>query len=147
MVAGQHQQRVALGVARIDRRSGESVVVEPPTPDQGARRVWSDSRGRIWVAEWYSGNLSMHDPSNGRWFTRKMPGESPKPYAVYVDEADRVWVSDWATHAVMVFDAGGSLMGAVPTQRGSGIRQILGRPGEVWLPESGTESIAVIRTA
>jgi len=27
------------------------------------------------------------------------------------------------------------------------VRQILGRPGEVWLPESGTEHIAVMRTA
>ena len=27
------------------------------------------------------------------------------------------------------------------------VRQILGRPGEVWLPESGTEHISVIRTA
>jgi virginiamycin B lyase len=29
---------------------------------------------------------------------------------------------------------------------GTSIRQILGRPGEVWLPESGTEHITVIRT-
>jgi virginiamycin B lyase len=28
----------------------------------------------------------------------------------------------------------------------TGIRQILGWPGEVWLPESGTEPISVIRT-
>jgi virginiamycin B lyase len=27
------------------------------------------------------------------------------------------------------------------------IRQILGRPGEVWLPESGTEHISVIRSS
>ena len=27
------------------------------------------------------------------------------------------------------------------------VRQIHGRPGEVWLPESGTEHISVIRTA
>jgi virginiamycin B lyase len=26
------------------------------------------------------------------------------------------------------------------------VRQILGRAGEVWLPESGTEHISVIRT-
>jgi virginiamycin B lyase len=26
------------------------------------------------------------------------------------------------------------------------VRQILGRPGEIWLPESGTEHITVIRT-
>ena len=30
---------------------------------------------------------------------------------------------------------------------GAGIRQLHGRPGEVWLPESGTERIAVIRDA
>ena len=29
--------------------------------NQGARRVWSDSQGRIRVAEWLSGNLSLHN--------------------------------------------------------------------------------------
>ena len=28
---------------------------------------------------------------------------------------------------------------------GSRVRQILGRPGEVWLPESGTDKLSVIR--
>ena len=32
---------------------------------QGARRVWSDSQSRIWVSEWLSGNVSMHDPAEG----------------------------------------------------------------------------------
>jgi streptogramin lyase len=27
------------------------------------------------------------------------------------------------------------------------VRQILGRPGEVWLPESGVDKLAVILTA
>jgi virginiamycin B lyase len=27
------------------------------------------------------------------------------------------------------------------------VRQILGRPGEVWLPESGADRLMVIRTA
>jgi virginiamycin B lyase len=30
---------------------------------------------------------------------------------------------------------------------GARVRQVLGRRGEVWLPESGTEYISVIRTA
>ena len=30
---------------------------------------------------------------------------------------------------------------------GANVRQILGRHGEVWLPESGTEHLSVIRTA
>ena len=49
-------------IARIDRKTGDSVLVQPPTRGQGARRVWSDSQGRIWVSEWLSGNLSMHNP-------------------------------------------------------------------------------------
>ena len=32
-------------------------------------------------------------------------------------------------------------------RKGAAVRQILGRPGEVWLPESGTEHISVIRAA
>ena len=50
-------------LAEIDRTSGTPRIVEPPTPQQGARRVWSDSQGRLWISEWNSGNVSMHDPS------------------------------------------------------------------------------------
>ncbi|MEK9720752.1 MAG: lyase, partial [Quisquiliibacterium sp.] len=134
-------------IARIDRRSGDSTVVQPPTPDQGARRVWSDSRGRIWVSEWYSGNLSMHDPAAGTWRTWRLPGEGPRTYAVYVDERDKVWVSDFGGNAVLRFDPISEHFEPFAMPRASSnVRQILGRPGEIWLPESGTEHISVIRT-
>lgn len=134
-------------IARIDRRSGDSVVVEPPTKDQGARRVWSDSRGRIWVSEWNSGNLSMHDPAGGKWQAWRLPGDNPRAYAVYVDERDQVWVSDFGGNAVFRFDPGSERFERFGFPReAAGVRQILGRPGEVWLPESGTETISVIRT-
>jgi virginiamycin B lyase len=133
-------------IARIDRRTGESTVVEPPTPDQGARRVWSDSRGRIWVSEWNSGNLSMHDPASRAWRQWKLPGNSPRAYAVYVDERDIVWVADWGGNAVFSFDPRSETFERYPSPRESAnVRQILGRPGEVWLPESGTEHVSVIR--
>jgi virginiamycin B lyase len=135
-------------IARIDRATGDSHVVEPPTPRQGARRVWSDSEGRIWVSEWLSGNVSMHDPAKATWRTWKLPGSSPKPYAVYVDDRDKVWLSDWDSNSIYRFDPAGEAFTriALPNE-GAGVRQILGRPGEVWLPESGTEHITVIRTA
>ncbi|MCM2252982.1 MAG: lyase [Ramlibacter sp.] len=134
-------------IAKIDRRSGGSSIVEPPTRDQGARRVWSDSRGRIWVSEWNSGNLSMHDPATGGWSQWKLPGRSPKPYAVYVDERDIAWVSDFAGNAVFSFDPRSETFERHGFPRESAnVRQILGRPGEVWLPESGTEHVSVIRT-
>ena len=134
-------------IARIDRKTGDSTVVEPPTKNQGARRVWSDSRGRIWVSEWSSGNLSLHDPADKSWRTWKLPGSAPRAYAVYVDERDKAWVSDWGGNAVLRFDPASEKFERFGFPReGVGIRQILGRPGEVWLPESGTEHISVIRT-
>jgi virginiamycin B lyase len=135
-------------IARIDRASGESTVVEPPTPKQGARRVWSDSQGRIWVSEWLSGQVSMHDPAKASWRTWKLPGASPRPYAVYVDERDQVWLSDWGSNAIVRFDPASEAFTRVAlTNEGAGVRQIHGRAGEVWLPESGTEHISLIRTA
>ena len=135
-------------IAHIDRRTGESTVVEPPTRNQGARRVWSDSRGRIWVSEWLSGNLSMHDPATKSWRTWKLPGDNPRNYAVYVDERDKVWMSEWSGNAIYRFDPGTEKFERFAFPReGAAVRQILGRPGEVWLPESGTEHISVIRGA
>jgi virginiamycin B lyase len=134
-------------IAHLDRRSGESTIVEPPTRDQGARRVWSDSLGRIWVSEWNSGNLSMHDPAARRWRTWRLPGENPRAYAVYVDERDKVWVSDFGGNAVFRFDHAREAFERFAFPREAvNVRQILGRPGEVWLPESGTEHISVIRS-
>jgi virginiamycin B lyase len=134
-------------IARIDRRTGDSTVVAPPTRDQGARRVWSDSHGRIWVSEWMTGQLSVHDPAKNSWRSWKLPGDSPRTYAVYVDERDKVWVSDFGGNAVLRFDPGSEKFErfGFPCEAAS-VRQILGRHGEVWLPESGTEHISVIRS-
>ena len=135
-------------IARIDRRTGDSVVVEPPTRDKGARRVWSDSRGRIWVSEWTSGNLSMHDPASTIWRKWRVPGDNPRPYAVWVDAGDKVWVSDFGGNAMFRFDPASERFERFGFARANAnVRQIHGRPGEVWLPESGTEHISVIRTA
>jgi virginiamycin B lyase len=134
-------------IARIDRRTGASTVVEPPTKNQGARRVWSDSRGRIWVSEWNSGQLSVHDPAAGSWRAWKLPGREPRAYAVYVDERDQVWVSDFGANAVVRFDPAREAFESFAFPReAANVRQILGRPGEVWLPESGTEHVSVVRT-
>jgi virginiamycin B lyase len=135
-------------IARIDRASGESTVIEPPTPRQGARRIWSDSHGTLWVSEWNSGQLSAYEPSTRRWRTHKLPGAAPRAYAVWVDEHDRPWVSDFGGNAVWRFDPANERFERYGFARESAdVREIQGRAGEVWLPESGTETISVIRTA
>jgi virginiamycin B lyase len=139
-LAGSH-------IARIDTKTGQATLIEPPTPGQGARRVWADSRSRVWVSEWNSGQVSLFDPKSNQWRQWKLPGDNPQTYAVFVDDKDMVWLSDFGSNAVVRFDPSSETFTvfALPS-RGANVRQILGRPGEVWLPESGADKIAVIRT-
>ena len=124
-----------------------TTVLEPPTQDQGARRVWSDSQGRIWVSEWNSGNLSRYTPDTGSWDTWHMPGDSPQTYAVYVDDLDIVWASDFGSNSIARFDPATEEFHTYPLPHNPGnVRQILGRPGEVWFPESGADSLVLVRT-
>jgi len=139
-LAGNH-------IARIDVETGAATIIEPPTKSQGARRVWSDSKGRIWVSEWNAGNVSRYDPRAQQWKTWKLPGQSPRAYSVYVDHDDTVWLTDFAANAVVRFDSSAETFQVFPHERpGAGVRQMLGRPGEVWAPESGTDHLVVYRT-
>lgn len=139
-LAGNH-------IARIDLDKGTAARIDPPTPDQGARRVWSDSRSRIWVSEWLSGQVSRYDPKDGSWKAWKLPGSRPRAYAVYVDEADKVWLSDFGANAMVRFDPATETFEVFPSPRANAnVRQILGRPGEVWAPESGTDHLVVFYT-
>lgn len=125
---------------------GAATVIEPPTPDQGARRVWSDSMGQIWVSEWNTGNLSRYTPTSGVWDTWHLPGESPQTYAVYVDEHDLVWASDFGSNSMVRFDPTTEEFDIFPLPHDQGeVRQILGRSGEVWAPESSADNLFVIR--
>jgi virginiamycin B lyase len=138
-LAGSH-------IARIDVDTGAATVIEPPTKDQGARRVWSDSTGRIWVSEWNSGNVSVFDPRGRAWKTWKLPGDHPQTYAVYVDDRDKVWLTEWRTQSVVRFDPETEKFDAFPSERGhANVRQLNGRPGEVWAPESGADRLVVYR--
>jgi virginiamycin B lyase len=138
-LAGHH-------VARIDTTTNAATVIEPPTPRQGARRVWPDSRGRIWVSEWNAGKLGVFDPVSGKWREWSLPGDSPQAYAVYVDEVDQVWVSDFGANALVRFDPEREMFRSFPLpSRGARVRQLLGRKGEVWGAESGADRLVVIR--
>jgi virginiamycin B lyase len=133
-------------IARIDAQSGSATVLEPPTPGQGARRVWSDSAGKIWVSEWNAGQVAVYDPADGSWREWKLPGNRPQAYAVYVDDQDMVWLSDFGANALVRFDpAQETFMVFDLPSANAQVRQILGRPGEVWGAESGADKLVVIR--
>jgi virginiamycin B lyase len=139
-LAGDH-------IARIDTRTGRSTVLEPPTPGQGARRVWSDSRGRIWVSEYNAGRLGRYDPASRQWREWPAPGDGPQVYAVYVDDQDIVWATDFTTNAILRFDPATERFTAVRLPDGAGsVRQLLGRPGQLWGAASDSDLLFAIRS-
>jgi virginiamycin B lyase len=138
-LAGSH-------IARIDAATDAAVPIEPPTSGQGARRVWSDSKGVVWVSEWNSGQVSRYDPKTGQWRVWKAPGAKPRVYAVYVDERDKIWVSEWSAQAMLRFDPATEQFESFKSSSGApDVRQIHGRKGEVWTPESGADKLVVYR--
>lgn len=133
-------------VGRIDVKTGAASVLQPPTAGQGARRVWSDSHGRIWVSEWNAGKVALYDPGPARWKEWRLPGEHAQPYAVYVDDQDMVWLSDWGANALVRFNPARETFEVFPfPTEGATVRQLLGRPGEVWGAESGVDKLVVWR--
>ena len=134
-------------IARIDAATNTATPIEPPTPGQGARRVWPDSKGRIWVSEWNAGQLGLYDPATNTWREWRLPGDHPMAYAVYVDDRDQVWLSDFGANALVRFDPTTEKFEdfTLPSSSAN-VRQILGRPGEVWGAESGADKLVVVRT-
>jgi virginiamycin B lyase len=137
-LAGSH-------LARVDRSSGAAKIVEPPTADQGSRRVWSDSNGRLWIAEWNAGQVGVHDPSTGSWKEWRLPGGDPQAYAVYVDERDIVWLTDFGANAIVRFDPATERFDTVEwPSSGAAVRQLLGRPGELWGAASAVDKLVLV---
>jgi len=133
-------------LGKPDIETGETTVIEPKSEGVGSRRVWSDSKGRLWVSEWNAGNLSLYDPEAKTWTVYALPGDEPHAYAVFVDDRDIVWVSDFGANAILSFDPETETFESFPSDKeGAAVRQVLGRPGEMWGAESGTDRLVVIR--
>jgi virginiamycin B lyase len=134
-------------LANINLDTGNLTVIEPPTIDQGARRVWSDSTGRLWITEWNAGNLGMYDPVTKKWTEWKLPGQNPQPYAVFVDDKDIVWISDFGSNAIIRFDPLVEDFQSFPLPTPDAkVRQLIGRTGEILGAESATDKIVIIRS-
>jgi len=133
-------------LGRIDRASGEVAVIDPPTAGAGLRRAWADSRGRIWVSEWNAGQVGVYDPETSAWREWPLPGAAPQAYAVYVDETDAVWLTDFGANAIVRFDPESEQFMSFPSDaQPAEVRQLLGRPGEVWGAESAADRLVVVR--
>ncbi|MDQ3692106.1 MAG: lyase [Chloroflexota bacterium] len=137
-----------LGLIEETAAGIQITELEPPTSDAGPRRVWENSAGMLWISEWNAGQVGRYDPATGEWREWRLPGATPQAYAVYVDERDDVWLSDFSANALVRFDPDTETFASLLLpDPGAAVRQIHGRPGEVWGAESAVDKLVVVRTA
>jgi virginiamycin B lyase len=138
-LAGDH-------IARIDTKTGAVAIVEPPKKGVGPRRIWSDSRGILWVSFWHTGEVGRYNPLAKTWKVWALPKSGTGCYSVYVDENDKVWLTDFIANAIVRFDPVTETFASFPSNRKNAqVRQMLGRKGEAWGAESGTDRLVVVR--
>jgi len=138
-LAGDH-------ITKVDTVSGDALMVQPPKEGVGPRRIWSDSKGLLWVSFWNTGEVGRYDPMAKAWKVWSLPDSKAGAYAIYVDEKDKVWLTDFTLNAVLRFDPETEKFESFPSnRRRAAVRQLLGRPGEVWGAESGTDRLVVVR--
>jgi virginiamycin B lyase len=100
----------------------------------------------LWVSFWHSGEIGRYDPGAKTWQTFALPKSKSGCYSVYVDEKDKVWVTDFIANAILRFDPATEKFESFPSnKRGAAVRQMLGRAGEAWGAESGTDRLVVVR--
>jgi virginiamycin B lyase len=149
-LAGSHIARIGVRVGPERPAPSppfEAFTVDPPTKDQGARRVWTDSKGVIWVSEWNAGQVARYDPRTGQWKEWKLPnGSRPQAYAVFVDDKDIVWLSEWTSSSIVRFDPATETFTSYPYAPNGGVRQLHGRPGEVWGALSALDKLILLTT-
>ena len=89
--------------------------------------------------------MAVHDPADGSWREWKLPGGGPMAYAVFVDENDIVWLTDFGANAIVRFDPATEQFESIPLElRDAAVRQLAGRPGEIWGAESGVDKLVVV---
>src|SRR4029453_11950468 len=86
----------SLAGSYLGRINPDATVTEfdPPPPNAGVRRVWPDSKVRLWIAEYNVGQVDAYDPASATWAEWRLPAPNARAYAVYVDHMDNVWLTD-----------------------------------------------------
>jgi virginiamycin B lyase len=106
------------------------------------RAAWADGRKKNVV-----GKVAVYDPKGGRWREWRLPGErSPALRRLRGRSRPRL-LTDFGANAVVHFDPVRERFETFRLRSpGASVRQLLGRPGELWGAESGADRLVVARS-
>ncbi len=104
-----------------------------------------DPGGPVYYTAQRTGHLGVLDPKSGKVVEVAL-GKGSAPHGVIVGPDHAAWVTDGGQNAIVRFDPATESFDAFPSNRESAnVRQMLGRAGEAWGAESGTDRLVVVR--
>ncbi len=139
-LAGSH-------IARIDPATGEATIDRATDRQARARAASGRTRtGRIWVSEWNAGQVGVYDPATGTWQEWQAARRRPaglrrlrrRPRHRLADRLRR------QRDRPLRPDDRDVRRRSRCRAADATVRQLLGRPGEVWGAESATDKLVVI---
>lgn len=104
-------------IGKVDAQTAQVTKYTPPTPNAFARRIKVAPNGMVWFCEYqagaisssdpasetqpinpfagvkYHGKIASFDPKTEKFREYELPGASPTPYALTIDNRNRVWYS------------------------------------------------------
>lgn len=69
-----------------------------------ARRVTVDSKGMVWVCEYFGNKIASIDPDTGKVTEYEMPLKYGNPYDVWPDTDDNIWVENAVYNSLVKFE-------------------------------------------
>jgi virginiamycin B lyase len=68
------------------------------------RRIKLDSKGMVWIGDYFGGSLTRFDPATKDFQVFKLPGPMPTPYGIGVDHNDNIWYASMYTDVMGKLD-------------------------------------------
>jgi virginiamycin B lyase len=87
-------------IAKMDFKTGKTVLLRTPTFDSGPRRGHIDAQGRVWFGEYRGNRIGMLDPGTGHFREWEMPTAFSGPYDVIVDRQGFAWTGGMTSDRV-----------------------------------------------
>ncbi len=143
-----------FGTNKIGRLDPATMTIkEYPLPDPAARprRIDIAKDDTIYYTDYARGYLGHLDPASGQVAEYPSPGgPRSQPYAIAITPDGEVWfceTGDAAKNTLVRFSPATKKMQSFPIPSGGGTvrHMVVGKPGELWLAESGVGKIARAR--
>jgi streptogramin lyase len=95
-----------------------------------ARRVALDSKGNVWVCEYFGNRIAMIEPDSGKVTEYDLPLKWGNPYDLWPDAEDNIWIENAVYNSLVKFDQKTKKFTYVPFPEFSAHTPKLDRDGE-----------------